>query len=77
MDAASFKERKGKERMLLEKNACMPQMLCSGLCKRVASGTVSISLRYSVERPTARVQIHFHLTNLAKTITVIFRQNTA
>lgn len=37
------------------KTAWMPQMLCSGLCERVASGTVSISLRYSVGRLCARV----------------------
>lgn len=52
-------------------------MICSGLRKQVAPGTVSISLRYSVERLTARVETHSQLTNSANTATVIFRQNTA
>lgn len=67
--------RKGKD--AAGKSAWVSQMPCSGLCKRVASGAVSILLRYSVERLTARVRIHFHLTNLAKTGNVIFRENTA
>lgn len=67
--------RKGKD--AAGKSARVSQMPCSGLCKRVASGTVSILLRYSVERLTVRVRIHFHLTNLAKTGNVIFRENTA
>lgn len=37
-------------------------MLCSGLRKRVAPGTVSISLRYSVERLGARVETHSQQT---------------
>lgn len=41
MDAAGLKEKNG----MIVKTAGVPQMLCSGLCKRVAPGTVSISLR--------------------------------
>lgn len=51
------------------KTAWMPQMLCSGLCERVASGTVSISLRYSVGRLCARVEIRFHCPNSAEIVT--------
>jgi len=45
--------RKGRD---WQENARAPRMLCNGLRKRVAPGTVSISLRCSVQRLTARAE---------------------